>query len=72
MASAPRERQDAEQRMLGAVPGVPAFGRGSGWSVVFVDVAEGSSTSYGSIHRDDDGRVVVGRQLLAALVRGDF
>jgi molybdopterin-dependent oxidoreductase alpha subunit len=28
MASPPHERQDAEQRMFGAVPGVPALGRG--------------------------------------------
>ena len=28
MASPPQERQDAEQRMLGAAPGVPALGRG--------------------------------------------
>ena len=28
MASPPDERQDAEQRMFGAVPGVPALGRG--------------------------------------------
>lgn len=28
MASPPHERQDAEQRMLGAVPGEPALGRG--------------------------------------------
>jgi len=28
MASPPHESQEAEQRMLGAVPGVPALGRG--------------------------------------------
>lgn len=28
MASPPEERHDAEQRMLGAVEGVPALGRG--------------------------------------------
>jgi hypothetical protein len=38
-------------------------------SVVLVDhAAEASSASYGCIHRDDDGRVVVRRQLLPALV----
>jgi hypothetical protein len=37
--------------------------------VVFVDhAAEASSAWYGSIHRDDDGRLVVGRQLLTALM----
>jgi hypothetical protein len=42
----------------------------SSCSVVLVDgAAEASSASYGSIHRDDDGWVVVGRQLLPALVR---
>jgi hypothetical protein len=42
----------------------------SGCSVVLVDHAtEASSASYGSIHRDDDGRVVVGRHLLPALMR---
>jgi hypothetical protein len=28
VATTPGETQDAEQRMLGAVPGVPALGRG--------------------------------------------
>jgi hypothetical protein len=28
MTSRPEESHDAEQRMLGAVPGVPALGRG--------------------------------------------
>ena len=42
------------------------FEIGSGCSVVFVDhAAEASSASYGSIGRDDDGRVVIRRQLLS-------
>jgi hypothetical protein len=43
---------------------------GSGCSVVLVnDAAEASSASYGSIYRDDDGRVVIRRQQLPALMR---
>jgi hypothetical protein len=41
-----------------------------GCSVVLVDhAAEASQTVYRSIHRDHDGRVLVGRQLLSALMR---
>jgi hypothetical protein len=42
----------------------------SGCSVILVDhAAEASPASYGSVHRDDDGWVVIRRQLLAALMR---
>jgi len=41
----------------------------SGGSVVLVDhAAEASSASDGGVHGDDDGRIVVGRQLLTPLM----